>query len=79
MSDEIQCCPHCGSSRIRTNSLSHIGRRTDAEHRCKDCNEPFEQPATRKRSAVGGARHGLAGKLADPDVTEFADLNGGEA
>ena len=79
MSDQIECCPHCGSSRFRTNSLSHVGASTDTKHRCKDCNDPFETPATRELSTVGGARHGLAGKLADPDVSEPGDLSGGEA
>lgn len=76
MSDQIKCCPFddCESAQFRTNSLSHIGRDAEAKHRCKDCGRAFDTAAERPRHPAGGGRHGLAGQLADPDVSDPADL-----
>lgn len=76
MSDQIECCPFedCRSARFRANSMSHVGRDAEANYRCKDCKRPFDEPDERDRHPAGGGRHGLAGKLADPDVSEPADL-----
>jgi DNA-binding PadR family transcriptional regulator len=76
--DTVEACPECDSGSIRTRRPDHPNTCRDAPpgaYGCENCGAVFDDPVERERySTVQGPNHGLAGRLADPDVTDADDL-----
>lgn len=75
--DTVQVCPGCDSARIYRlrRSISGGHATHDFKFTCRACGANFDDPAERERKGSGNIRSGtLAAALADPDVTEVADL-----
>lgn len=79
MSDKITVCPECESSHINLVSTRNIRNPKNdwGKYHCGDCDHRFDEPATREPRHVG-TRTGLAGRLADPEITSIEDLLGGD-
>lgn len=67
-------CPYCDGIRIVRNADGAMKPGKSGWY-CRECEERFDEPQRREARANGGIRDDtLAGRLADPDVTEVSDL-----
>lgn len=74
--DTVLACPFCDDTsnlRKRTGKQDRDIADPEFDWYCPSCHCGIE-PVEREPSPYGGNRRGLAGRLADPNTTEFEDI-----